>query len=62
MLEEVGVHLGVSEVVQRDDLDLRMPLERRLQELAADAAESIDRNTSFHLRLPRSMERVPLED
>src|SRR2546427_2262045 len=39
VLEEVSVHLRVGEVVQRDDLDLRMPLERRLQELAADPAE-----------------------
>src|SRR5438309_3036732 len=53
VFEEVGVHLRVREVVQRDDLDLGMPLERSLQELAADPAEAIDRDASFHLRLPR---------
>ena len=48
VLEEVGVHLRVGEIVHRDDLELRVPLEDRLQELPADASETVDADAHTH--------------
>ena len=48
MLEQQRVHLGIDEVVDRDDLDVRRALDQRLERLAADAAEAVDADTDCH--------------
>ena len=48
-LEEQGVHLGVDEVVDGDDLDVRRALDERLERLASDAAEAVDPDSGGHV-------------
>ena len=48
VLEQQGVHLGVDEVVDRHDLDVRGALDERLERLAADAAEAVDADAGGH--------------
>ena len=48
VLEQQGVHLGVDEVVDGDDLDVRGALDERLERLAADAAEAVDADAGGH--------------
>ena len=48
MLEQQGVHLGIDEVVDRHDLDVRRALDERLERLAADAAEAVDADADCH--------------
>ena len=48
VLEEERVELGVDEVVDGDDLDLRGALDERLERLAADAAEAVDADANGH--------------
>ena len=52
VLEEQRVHLRIGEVVDRDDFEIGMPLEKRLQELTADPTEAVDGDVSVHLDLP----------
>ena len=53
VLEQERVHLGVDEVVDRDDLDVGRALDERLERLAADAAEAVDADAGGHRRSPR---------
>ena len=48
VLEQQRVHLGVDEVVDRDDLDVRGALDERLERLAADPAEAVDADAGGH--------------
>ena len=48
VLEQQGVHLGVDEVVDGDDLDVRRALDEGLERLAADAAEAVDADARGH--------------
>ena len=48
VLEQERVHLGVDEVVDRDDLDVRGALDERLERLAADPAEAVDADAGGH--------------
>jgi hypothetical protein len=45
MLEQQRVHLGIDQVVDRHDLDVRRTLDQRLERLAADTAETVDADT-----------------
>ena len=47
-LEQEGVHLGVDEVVDRDDLDVRGALDEGLERLATDPAEAVDADAGGH--------------
>ena len=49
VLEQQRVHLGIDEVIDRDDLDVRGALDERLERLAADPAEAVDADTDCHL-------------
>ena len=51
MLEQQGVHLGIDEVVDRDDLDVRGSLDKGLERLAADPAEAVDADAGGHGRI-----------
>ena len=53
VLEQQRVHRGVDEVVDRDDLDVRGPLDERLERLAADPPEAVDADAHCHLLLLR---------
>jgi hypothetical protein len=48
VLEEVGVHRGVDQVVDRDHLDIGRSLDQCLERLATDAAEAVDANADCH--------------
>ena len=48
VLEQQRVHLGVDQVVDGDDLDVRRTLDQRLEGLAADAAEAVDADAGRH--------------
>ena len=49
VLEQQRVHLGIDEVIDRDDLDVRGTLDERLERLTADPAEAVDADTDCHL-------------
>src|SRR5436190_7609209 len=49
-LEQEGVHLGINEVVDGDDLGVRRALDQRLERLPTDPAEAVDANASGHKR------------
>src|SRR2546425_2092235 len=42
VLEKVGVHLRIGEVVQRNDLDLGVTFDQGFQELPSDTTETVD--------------------
>ena len=48
VLEQQGVHLGIDEVVDGDDLHVRRALDERLERLAADTAEAVDADADCH--------------
>ena len=48
VLQQVGEGLGVGEVVDGDDLDVRTLLEGGAEEVTADAAEAVDTNAGGH--------------
>ena len=48
MLEQVRVHLGVDQVVDGNDLDVRGALDERLERLATDPAEAVDADAGGH--------------
>ena len=48
VLEQQRVHLGVDQVVDGDDFDVRRALDDRLERLAADAAEAVDADAGRH--------------
>src|SRR5712671_300713 len=52
VLEEVGIHRCVDEVVDRNHLDIRRSLDQRLERLATDPAEAVDANTNCHRTAP----------
>ena len=47
-LEQERVHLGVDQVVDGDDLDVRGALDERLERLATDPAEAVDADAGGH--------------
>ena len=48
VLEQEGVHLGVDQVVDRDDLDVGGTLDERLERLPTDPAEAVDADAGGH--------------
>ena len=48
VLEQERVHLGVDEVVDGDDLDVRGALDERLERLPTDPAEAVDADAGGH--------------
>ena len=48
VLEQVRHRLRVAEVVRGDDLDVRLALELRPEEVAPDPAEAVDAHTNRH--------------
>ncbi len=48
VLEQERIHRCVDEVVDRDDLDVRGPLDERLERLAADPPEAVDADSHCH--------------
>ena len=48
VLEQVRHRLLVAEVVRRDDLDVRLALELRPEEVPSDPAEAVDAHTNRH--------------
>ena len=48
VLEQQRVHLGVDEVVDGHDLDVRGALDERLERLATDPAEAVDADAGGH--------------
>ena len=54
-LEQQRVHLGVYEVVDGDDLDLRCPFDERLERLSTDPSETVDAHAGGHGAGPPGM-------
>ena len=48
VLEQVGDHLGVDQVVDRDELEIRARLVRRAEQVPADAPEAVDAHLDCH--------------
>jgi len=59
VLEQQGVHRRFDEVVDRDDLNVRRPLQERLERLAADPPEPVDADACCHRPLLRQMQAPP---
>ena len=53
-----AVHLGIDQIIERDDLDIRRALDQRLERLAADPAEAVDARTRTS-SIVRTLRSVP---
>ena len=56
MLEEQRVHLGIDEVVDSDDLDVRGTLDEGLERLATDPTEAVDTDAGGHGARPPGLD------
>ena len=48
VLQQMGQRLGVGQIVDRDEIDVRLLLEGRAHDVAADAAEPVDTDLDCH--------------
>jgi hypothetical protein len=59
VLQEVAERLGVRDVVDRDDLDVRVRLVRGAEDVAADASEAVDPDAYGHGGVPLRLVEGP---